>query len=132
MLLLLAGSTETAREMIVDEFLGQHKDWKHLPLEDIQDPEDEDDVLGIRQTFMTMVACECAKEAQIQGYHIIITCPEEEMIADVYGEFSDKVTSVYLGKENECDGFDHVVDSGSKAAHTVCDDLNKIIEATPA
>jgi len=129
MLLLLAGSTDTVREMVVDSFLADHKDWKHLPLEDIRDPEDEEDILGIRQTFMTMVACECAKEAHLEGYHIIITCPEVDMIENVYGEFSDKLTSVFLGPKDWAEDFDHVIESGNKSARDICGALNEIVKA---
>ena len=64
MFLLLAGSTEMARALIVDEFLGEHSDWRHLALEDIADAEmdtgdmEGEDIFGFQMAFMTMVACE--------------------------------------------------------------------------
>jgi|TARA_Y100000310_G_scaffold288548_1_gene314270 hypothetical protein len=140
MFLLLAGSTEMARALIVDEFLGSHDDWRHLALEDIQDQDmdemtedmDDDDVFGFQIAFMTMVACECAKEARMSGHRIIITCPESEMLEGVYHEIDEPIISVYLGTEEEADGFDHVINSSEKSMVEVCTFLNEIIQATPA
>ncbi len=135
MFILLAGSTETARALVVDEFLTQHDDWKHLAMEDIQhmdEKELEEDVLGFQETFMTMVACECAKEARAEGSHIIITCPTSEMIAGIYQEIDEEITSVYLGPTSEADGFDHVINGGEKSMGDICSVLNEIIEAQPA
>ena len=134
MFLLLAGSTEMARALIADEFLGEHDDWRHLALEDIQDVtiDEEEDVLGFQQAFMTMVACECAKEAQQEGNHVLITCPESEMIESVYSEIEQPIISVYLGPAEEADGFDHVIASSDASMLEVCTKLNEIIQATPA
>lgn len=139
MFLLLAGSTEMARALIVDEFLGAHSDWRHLALEDIQEVEvettegmEEEDVFGFQQAFMTMVACECAKQAMSEGNHVLITCPENEMIEGVYSEIDDRIISVYLGPQEESDGFDHVIDSAEKSMVEVCGVLDEIVQATPA
>ena len=130
-----------ARALIVDEFLGSHEDWRHLALEDIQDAEmemedmediSEDDVFGFQKAFMTMVACECAKEARQSGHRIIITCPESEMIAGVYSEIEEPIVSVYLGPEEEADGFDHVINSSDASMVEVCKKLEDIIQAMPA
>lgn len=130
-----------ARALIVDEFLGNHSDWRHLALEDIQDQEvemdenmemDDDDVFGFQMAFMTMVACECAKEAQESGHRIIITCPESEMLEGVYSEIGEGIISVYLGPKEESDGFDHVIDSSQKSMVEVCALLDEIIQVTPA
>jgi hypothetical protein len=141
MFLLLAGSTEMARALIVDEFLGNHVDWRHLALEDIQDQEldmdgseemNEDDVFGFQMAFMTMVACECAKEARTLGHHVLITCPESEMLEGVYNEIEEQIISVFLGVEEDADGFDHVINSSEKSMVEVCKLLNDIIQAQPA
>lgn len=139
MFLLLAGSTEMARALIVDEFLGNHDDWRHLALEDIQDQEvedsedmDEDDVFGFQMAFMTMVACECAKEARAQGHRILITCPESEMLEGIYHEIDEPIISVFLGAAEDADGFDHVINSSEKSMVEVCKLLQNIIQAEPA
>lgn len=130
-----------ARALIVDEFLGSHEDWRHLALEDIQDVDmedmdtegmDEDDVFGFQQAFMTMIACECAKEAREAGHRIIITCPESEMIAGVYSEIEEQIISVFLGNEDDADGFDHVINSSDVSMVEVCKKLDEIIQAMPA
>ena len=136
MFLLLAGSTEMARALIVDEFLGGNSDWRHLALEDIaQDEEndmEEDDIFGFQMTFMTMVACECAKEARDAGNHVIITCPESEMMEGIYSEIDEPIVSVFLGMEEDADGFDHIIDSASKSILEIQQILNEIIQAQPA
>ncbi len=137
MFLLLAGSTEMARALIVDEFLGEHEDWRHLALEDIHEPKQEDemseeDIFDFQKSFMTMVACECAKEAREAGHHVIITCPENDMIEGVYGEIDDRIISVYLGHKDDADGFDHVVSSSEKSMVEICGILDEIIQAMPA
>lgn len=133
MLLLIAGSTDTARQMIADEFLGEHADWRHLALEDIYEPDaEEDDDFGFQQTFMTMVACECAKDSMKEGHHVIITVPVSEMIGTVFQEFEETPQTIYLGTEDEADGFDHIIDASEKSMADVCGMLKKIIQSTPA
>ncbi len=126
-----------ARALIVDEFLGVHEDWRHLALEDIQEMNeeagvDDDDIFNFQQIFMTMVACECAMEAREAGHHVIITCPESDMIEGVYSEITDSIISVYLGPAEEADGFDHVVDSADSSMVEVSKKLDEIIQAQPA
>ena len=122
-----------ARALIVDEFLTANDDWRHLALEDIQDPEvdeqmSEEDIFNFQKMFMTMVACECAKEAREEGYRVVITCPESEMIEGVYSEIEEQIISVYLGREEDADGFDHVIDSASKSMVEISKLLNDIIK----
>ena len=140
MFLLLAGSTEMARALIVDEFLGGHSDWRHLALEDIQDVEvetpdddmDEEDIFNFQKMFMTMIACECAKEARGEGHNVIITCPESEMLEGVYSEIDEPIISVFLGDAEDADGFDHVINSAEKSMVEICGVLSDIIQAQPA
>ena len=136
MFLLLAGSTEMARALIVDEFLGGNGDWRHLALEDIatteEDSVEEDDIFGFQTTFMTMIACECAKEERDAGNHVIITCPESEMLEGVYSEIDEPIVSVFLGAEEDADGFDHIIDSASKSILEIKCTLEDIIQTQPA
>ena len=131
-----------ARALIVDEFLGGHEDWRHLALEDIQDQEmdeapgmedmSEDDIFGFQMAFMTMVACECAKEETAAGRHVVITCPESDMIPGIYSEIEEDIVSVFLGEQSDADGFDHVIDSASKSMVEISAKLDQIIQAQPA
>ncbi len=127
-----------ARALIVDEFLGDHSDWRHLALEDIQNVEienegmEDDDVFGFQMAFMTMVACECAKEARDAGHNIIITCPESEMLEGIYSEIDEQIVSVYLGSEDDADGFDHTIDSTTHSMIEIKKKLDEIIEVKPA
>lgn len=126
-----------ARTLIVDEFLDINSEWKHLALEDIDDPElngeeANEDIFDFQRTFMTMVACECAKEANEAGHHVIITCHESDLLPGVYSEIQDRIVSVYLGSSEDSDGFDHVIDSGSKSMVEISQLLNDIIKPMPA
>lgn len=130
-----------ARALIVDEFLGNHDDWQHLAMEDIQEQNmdmdenmdtNEEDVFGFQMAFMTMVACECAKEARALGHRILITCPESEMLEGIYSEIEEPIISVFLGTKEDSDGFDHVINSSEKSMVEVCKFLNDIIQTTPA
>ena len=134
MFLLVAGSTETARALVIDEFLGNHSDFKHLALEDIVETlvDTEEDVLDFQLMFMTMVACECAKEARAEGHRIIITCPDVTLIDQVEDEIKEPITKVYLGKGGETEGFDCEIDSAERSMQDICKLLDEIIEATPA
>ena len=136
MLLLIAGSNETARQLIVDTFLGDHDDWKHLALEDIEVSMDKEaskeDVLGIQEAFMVMVACECAKEAQRDGHHVVITCPKSEMIESVFEHFPETPVTIYLGTPNEADGFDHIIDTRKSSSKDVSNFLSSLVGAMPA
>jgi|SRR3989338_1339682 len=128
MYLLLAGSSPTARALVTDTFLGGHPDWKHLALEDIFDEEpDEEDVLGMKQTFMTMIACQCAKDARSAGAHIIITCPSPAMIDGVRGEIPEQIVTVHLGAVRGADGFDHIIDTRRKSARQTSEALDGIL-----
>ncbi|PIR54265.1 hypothetical protein COU75_01745 [Candidatus Peregrinibacteria bacterium CG10_big_fil_rev_8_21_14_0_10_42_8] len=137
MFILLAGSTEMARALIVDEFLGNHSDWRHLALEDIQEPEtdameEDDDIFGFQMSFMTMVACECAKEETEAGHHVIITCPDSDMLPGIYAEIDEPIVSVFLGDSSDAEGFDHVIDSASQSMVEISKTLDQIIQAQPA
>lgn len=126
-----------ARALIVDEFLGDHDDWRHLALEDIQESEmdneeEEGDIFGFQMSFMTMVACECAKEETAAGNHVVITCPDSDMIPGIYSEIDQPIVSVFLGEEADADGFDHVIDSASKSMVEISETLDQIIQAQPA
>lgn len=134
MFLLLAGSTDTARALIIDEFLTVHEDWKHLAMEDIREaePEEDEDILGFKETFLTMVACECAMQAHSEGHKVIITCPELQMIDNIREELAMPVTTVLLGTEEAGEDFDHTIDGASASLMHICKRLDEIIETANA
>ncbi|MBM3231317.1 hypothetical protein FJZ28_03235 [Candidatus Peregrinibacteria bacterium] len=134
MFLLLAGSTDTARALIVDEFLTAHEDWKHLAMEDIREaePEEDEDILGFKETFLTMVACECAMQAYKEGHRVIITCSELEMIENIRGELGKPITTVYLGTAEEGEDFDHTINGAEASMVEICKKLDGIIRKKTA
>ena len=129
MYLLITGSTETARALIADTFLEGHGDWKHLALEDIEEEDgaDDEDILGMQMMFMTMVACQCAKDAREEGHSILITCPSPEMIDSVLAEIPERIVTVHLGDLSEADAFDYVIDTRRKSVEKTCRELDGIV-----
>jgi hypothetical protein len=112
MILLLSGASETARSLVVDKILDQHKDWKHLALEDLRENEvweDEEDVT-LEDVFGTMIACDCAKDVQKEGCHIVITSPSSYLISTVQDAFDNAAVTVHMGKAEDPEDFTHVLD----------------------
>jgi len=128
MVLLLCGATEMSRGVIVDQFLTDHPDWRHLALEDLQGTEDPDDVIGMGAFFALLVACECAKDALKEGFNVVITCPSAEMIDTVQESFPKDLKSVYLGKSLKAQKiFDHAIDTRRQSVGETCSVLHKLV-----
>ncbi len=129
MYLLLVGSTDTARAVVTEAFLKGHPDWKHLALEDITEEEpDDDDVLGMQQTFMVMVACQCAKDECEQGFSILITCPSTDLVDAVCGEIQEDIITVYLGNTGAKGDFDYVLKTRGKSVGETTEALSSIAQ----
>ncbi|MDD5751267.1 MAG: hypothetical protein PHS73_01980 [Candidatus Peribacteraceae bacterium] len=128
MVLLLTGATEMSRGVIVDRFLTDHPDWRHLALEDLNTQEDEDDVIGMGAFFALLIACECAKEALKEGYNVVITCPSADMIQTVEESFPKELKSVYLGRsQRAAERFDHTIDTRKQSVGETCSVLHKLV-----
>jgi|SRR3989339_804623 len=128
MVLLLSGASEMSRGVIVDRFLADHPDWRHLALEDLNVPQDEDDVIGMGPFFALLIACECAKEALKEGYNVVITCPSAEMIETVEESFPKELKSVYLGRgQRAAQRFDHAIDTRKQSVGETCSLLHKLV-----
>ena len=129
MVLLLSGATEITRGLIVDAFLANHPDWRHLALEDLNTPEDQEDVIGMGAFFALLVACECAKEALKEGYDVVITCPSADMLPTVEESFPEELKSVYLGKKVRAlkKDYDHVIDTSRQSVDETCSVLHELV-----
>jgi hypothetical protein len=130
MVLLLSGATELARGLIVDRFLSEHEDWRHLALEDLETAEDPDDVIGMGAMFALLVACECAKEALKEGFNVVITCPQAEMLKTVEESFPEEVLSVYLrrGTRKVRGGYDRVIDTTRQSVNDTCALISDLVK----
>jgi len=130
MILLLSGASETARNLVVDKILDRHKDWRHLALEDLREDEvweDEDDVT-LEDVFGTMIACDCAKDVQKEGCHIVITSPSVYLISTVKDAFEDIIITVHMGKSEEPEDFTHVLDPKKTSLNETYAFLEKLIQ----
>jgi len=129
MVLLLSGGTEISRGVIVDKFLADHPDWRHLALEDLDTTADKDDVIGMGAFFALLVACECAKEALKEGFNVVITCPSADMLDTVEESFPKELKSVYLGKKARTlkKDYDHVIDTSRQSVGETCSVLHELI-----
>jgi len=129
MVLLLTGATEMSRGVIVDRFLADHPDWRHLALEDLNTQEDKEDVIGMGAFFALLIACECAKEALKEGYNVVITCPSADMIQTVEESFPKELKSVYLGRsQRAAQRFDHTIDTRKQSVGETCSLLHRLVK----
>lgn len=129
MVLLLSGGTEMARGVIVDKFLADHPDWRHLALEDLDATQDPDDIIGMGPFFALLVACECAKEALKEGFNVVITCPKAEMLETVEESFPKETLSVYLsrGVRKVKGNYDEVIDTARQSVTDTCALLHDLV-----
>lgn len=129
MILLLSGASETARALVVDKILDMHKDWRHLALEDLRDEGDwVEEEIGMEEIFGVMIACDCAKDVQKEGCHIIISCPSVFLIETVRSSFDDNVTTVHMGENGDGEEtFTHVLNPKAHSLNDTHSFLEKII-----
>ena len=129
MILLLSGTSETARALVVDKILDTHKDWRHLALEDLRDEDSWSiEEIGMEEIFGTMIACDCAKDVQNEGCHIIITCPSVHLIETARDAFESDVITVHMGNEGEGEiTFSHVLNPKEYSLNGTCNFLEKLI-----
>lgn len=139
MIVLLAGAPEIARRMLAEKFVREHDDWKHLPLERVEqltkmqqiDAEDGDPML-------IQIACHCAREIGEQGNHVILSHPsgtnEVELMRE---EFGKDFIAFHLGRVNEEDIdaiveglFDYLIDSSQHSVNDAYDLMLGVLEET--
>lgn len=115
MLLLIAGATDTTRELLATTFLNDHPTWKHLALEDIYADDGESEAIDeFQMSFNTIVACECVRDARkTEKCPVLITCPTPAMLETVQEEFPRELVCIRIGSEKQWDGhnFHHEVNS---------------------
>ncbi|HLD32614.1 MAG TPA: hypothetical protein VJB10_03435 [Candidatus Peribacteraceae bacterium] len=129
MILLLSGASETARALVVDNVLDTHKDWRHLALEDLREEDTwNNEEIGMEEVFGVMIACDCAKDVQQEGCHIIITCPSVYLIETVRDAFPEKIVTVHMGEEGEGEEtFSHVLNPKTHSLNDTCNFLEELI-----
>jgi hypothetical protein len=126
MVIFLTGATEGTRGIIVDRFLTDHAEWRHLELENFR-PETVDTVSP--EFFALLIASEATKEAAKSGLHIILSADDAspQTLDTIRGEFLDPIVTVHLGSSLAAlTAYDHVVDTAthsledaSQLLHTV-------------
>lgn len=133
MLLLLAGATDTTRELLAATFLEEHPDWKHLALEDIySDDGDTAEIDEFQMSFNTIIACECVRDARKAAKcPVLITCPTPAMLETVQEEFPKELVCVRIGSEKEWDGqsFHHEVNTKKCSLKQIGGFLRKLAHA---
>jgi hypothetical protein len=103
MVILLSGSSSLGRSAIANRVVKEDKQWRHLPLEDLEALQPLKDIQGEeRGDVMLRIACQCALELTEQGFHLIISCDyEPSALAIVQDELGDSVVCVHLGSIEE-------------------------------
>jgi hypothetical protein len=115
MVILLAGSSKLGRSAIANRIVKEDKQWRHLPLEDLEALQPLRDIEGgERGDVMLRIACQCAIELQEQGFHLLISsdyAPSAFAIAQ--DELGSEVICVHLGptEEIETSPFPHQLDA---------------------
>lgn len=125
MVLLLSGSTDMTRGLIVDAFLSKHPDWRHLALEDLQVAHTD-----VPESFLfaLLVACECAREVIKEGFSVVITCPRVDMLPTVQEAFPDDLISVLLGRHpRSASDYDCVIDTSRQSVSDTCTVLHSLV-----
>lgn len=131
MLLLIAGAPETAQALIADAFLADHPDWRHLPLEDIWDPEADSEEAEGAMAFSLLIACQALQETMDEGVeHVLITCPTPAMLPTLEEKFPDKITRVQIGTDEKWNvtAFHHVLDTPNASVRDICTTLTALIQ----
>ena len=75
MIILLSGTSETARTLVVDKLLDVHENCHHLAPEDLRDEADWDSGgAGMEDDMGTMVAGDIAADTRGEGGNVLRYC----------------------------------------------------------
>jgi hypothetical protein len=115
MVILLAGSSRLGRAAIANRLVKEDKQWRHLPIEDLEALQPLKDIQGDeREDVLLRIACQCALEMQEQGFHLIISCDyQPAAFAIAQDELGDAVQCVHMGSTEEIErsAFPHQLDA---------------------
>ena len=120
MIILLCGTSDIGRRMLAEKIVREKKDWKHLPLERVDELTREQNIGGEKDDMFIRIACHCAKEMGEQGYHVVLSHPTGlEEIELMREEFGPGFIGFHLGAvdsevtdERIEELFDYLIDSG--------------------
>ena len=126
-ILILSGSSEMARSIVVDKLLDDRKDLRHLALEDLREVGEWEEDITMEDVFGTMIACDCAKDELDKGHPIVITCPSLYLINTVRESMPTEVITVHMGQNSDLDhDVDHIIEATCSANQT-CSFLHEIL-----
>ena len=132
MILLLSGSTDIARKVLIERLLKEKPSWRHIAMEELQElpffkqaAPDEDGKLS------ASLAMTCAQEMQDEGFHILLThANAKPFLESLHEEAEDQpFVSVYLGSEEGGEGYNHFIDTLNKSASDMYVAMKKIIHS---
>lgn len=126
-LLLLAGTSETARMVLIDRLLSAYPEWQHLALEDLREDGDWQTELDMQDMFGAMVACDCAIEVYDQGKPVVVTCPHLDLLDTVCDALPDHMITIYMGANAVGLDFDHQIDTTENSSNEIFDFLCTLI-----
>lgn len=133
MVIILDGSTKTARITIAEQAIENFPSWRHLALEvfeEAADPEEEKD-------FHLQVIKKCADELAKTDLHLILTMPGD---SPQHGLLSTALkpdcTTVHLGTEDDPSAslraggeFDYTIDTQERSVNDVLKLMHTIMKA---
>lgn len=124
MVIILDGSSKTARITIAEQAIEAFPSWRHLALEvfeEAADPEQEKD-------FHLQVIKKCADELAKTDLHLILTMPgdspQHQLLAVA---LQPDCATVHLGTEDE-GAYDYTIDTQERSVNDVTKLLHTIME----
>lgn len=116
MILLLTGSSELVRTLLMEEFLEKFADWTHLSLEELETNFEKGEQTIFGEELMVLLACECAREVMQAGLNVAITCSSSKYAKTIQEAIPQNLVSIYLGAKGRRGGsFDHTIDTGARS-----------------
>lgn len=126
MVILLDGSSQTARVTIAERAVEEHPEWKHLALEVMEEavPEGED------ADFHLQLIKRCAEELEKSGLHLLLTMPSTATHRDLLAiALKPNCITVHLGNNDDSD-YDHVIDASTRSVNDVAELLHELMTSS--
>lgn len=134
MVLLLEGTTDTARAVLAESIMRDHPEWRHLAIEELVDTSPlfallEDDTQ--REALLVTVACQCAQELREEGLHTILSYSKAPHLLEFMREtLGEEFVAIHLGpgyEEEYALLFDHAFDTTAHSTRMIRAKIKEII-----
>jgi|GEM_PF-6594198 hypothetical protein len=131
MILLLEGTSDTARIMLAEKIAQELPNWKHIPIDElyglpfIGEADDAEELIA-------SLACHCAKEMQAEGFSIVLSYPSAAHLLDLlHEELGEELITIHLGageEETYAMLFNHAFDTSDCSVNELFTHIRKLIK----